>query len=301
MRIAALDLGTNSIRLLIGDFRGGILYILNKSIKTTRLGEGLVDTGCISTNAVARTIDHLKKFNREMEENKTEFYRAVATSAIREAQNGKEFVQEVTFATGLDIDIITGDEEAYLSFQGVTKGLKLKHAPLVVDLGGGSIEFITLKNGVNLAAQSIPIGAVKATEQNLSLQNIQNIISDSYLLAQLKVEAPRPLVFVGGTATTLAAIKLGLHQYNAKLVHGSILNRGEIQEMWQLLQEMPLESRKRVPGLQPERADIILQGILIILIVMDYLGIDRIIVSESDILEGIAWQLYSDNKHKTEK
>lgn len=287
MRYAAIDIGTNSCRLLIAEIREGRLFPLCKKIKTTRLGERLEASGEISFGAVKRAVFCLQEFKSIVDKYEVKIYQAVATSAIREASNRDEFLSLAENRCGLLVKIISGEEEAWLSYWGVKRGLDLKAPPLVADLGGGSTELI-LRNGEQFL-MSLPIGAVKATESNMSPAQIENAVAK--ISKNRERFARNPLVFVGGTATSLVAIKKSLQEYRSDLVHGQVLTREEIAAIYSMLENMPLVRRRELPGLQPERADIILQGILILVAIMDALGKKEITVSDSDLLEGIVWQL----------
>jgi exopolyphosphatase/guanosine-5'-triphosphate,3'-diphosphate pyrophosphatase len=287
MRYGAVDIGTNSCRLLIAeaDAEQG-LNPLHKEMDITRIGEGVSQSGLISAEAMHRTLLTLSRFQEKMQEHGVEKYRAIATSAVREARNGDEFVLRAWEQSMMKVDIVNGEAEAGLSYMGVKQSLKLERSPLVVDLGGGSTEFICPEENLLL---SIALGAVRATEANMYAAQIGQLLIP---LGKIKERFENhPLVLVGGTATTLVSLKLGLEGYNAELVHGAILSRPEIGDLYNLLARMPLALRRRLPGLQSERADIINQGALIVLIIMEVLGKKEIIVSESDLLQGIIWSL----------
>lgn len=289
MRYAAVDIGTNSCRLLIAeaDAEKG-LSSLHKELDTTRVGEGVNQSGLINPDAMERTLLTLSRFWETMQDFRVEKYRAIATSAVREAHNGAEFIRRVRERSRVEVDIVDGQEEAGLSYLGVKQDLKLPRAPLVVDLGGGSTEFICPEEKLLL---SIHLGAVRATEADMYAAQMEELLDP---LGKFKEQLLyRPLVLVGGTASTLVAVKLGLEKYNAELIHGQILSRTEIGDLYNLLEKMPLALRRRLPGLQPERADIINKGALIVLMIMEVLGKKEITVSESDLLQGIIWSLIS--------
>lgn len=283
---AAIDLGTNSCRLLIAG--GQKMVPVARDLRTTRLGEGLTESGVLSINAMEKTLQCLKDFKKTIEQYKVKAYRIIATSAVREANNQREFVEKVRQKTGLAIDVITPEEEARLSYSGVTKGLDLAAAPLVVDLGGGSTEFIHW-NDENRYCASIQVGAVRATEMGLSAVEIVRRLGP--VISQKARFSNSPLVFVGGTATTAVAVKMSLEDYRPELVHGQVMSREELADLYNMVERMPPSLLRRLPGLQPERADIIGRGLLIVLLIVDSLGKTEIIVSESDLLEGIIWEL----------
>lgn len=284
MRKAAIDIGTNSCRLLVADVEEGRYEVIRREINTTRLGQGVNADGVLNPAAIERTIRCLQEFINIVRELGVEWYRAVATSAVREAANRREFTELVYQVCGIAVEVIDGEEEARLSYRGVQGGLSLDVSPLVADLGGGSCEFILLAEKVQLA-MSLPLGAVRATEARYSSEDIRSVLSP--LLPYRDRLRDYPLVLVGGTATTLVAVRLALPEYDSRLVHGQDLSYSEIEAVYQLLCALPLENRRHLPGLQPERADIIPAGALIILEIMQLLNRRRIIISETDILDGI--------------
>lgn len=290
MRLGAIDVGTNSCRLLIAEKKEEKLTPLCRGLETTRLGENLLKTGEIGENALERTCRALNKFKKLLADYGTCRYRAVATSALREAKNRKQVLEAVLLACGIEVEVITGEEEAYLSYLGVEKGLSLEHPPLVADLGGGSTEFILGRSFM----LSLPLGAVRATEGNMDISMMKEVLKP---LVNTGIDFSfYPLVMVGGTATTLAAIKLKLEEYSPSLVHGQVLHYEEILEIYRLLTSLSLEERKKLPGLQPSRADIIPKGVQAVLAIMEVLGKDRIIVSEADLMEGMIWEMLEEQK-----
>ncbi|MEN6327353.1 MAG: Ppx/GppA family phosphatase [Syntrophomonas sp.] len=289
---AAIDIGTNSCRLLIASIQRERLVVLARKLATTRLGEGLNHSGIINPGALERTLLCLEDFNNIMRENQVQSFRAVATSAVREASNRQDLLNQARERLKLDIEIISGNQEAELSYQGVMCSLKFSHLPLVVDLGGGSTEFL-IKDNRDFPL-SLPIGAVRAAEGDMKAQDIADALAP---LAKYKdLLSDYPLVLVGGTASTLVAIKHSLAVYDHDFVHGQVLERREIADIYDMLERMPLRLRQRMPGLQPERADIIPQGAMIVLLIMDMLTKNQITVSDSDLLEAMIWGLYSKDR-----
>lgn len=287
MRYGAVDIGTNSCRLLIAEKKiNQKLIVMCKELDTTRMGEGTSREKKLKDEAIERTIICLQHFQDRMKEFRVEKYRAVATSAVREAGNREDFINRAKTDLDMEIDIIDGNEEAQLSYNGVIRGLDLPGAPLVVDLGGGSTEFMCLEQDLIL---SLPVGAVRAAEADMEAARIIEVLSPLNKLS--KNLKNQPLVIVGGTSTSLMAIKKGLIKYAPEHVHGEKLSRGEIGDLYNLLESMPLDLRRRLPGLQPERADIIHKGALIILVIMEVLGHKEIIVCDTDLLEGIIWSM----------
>ena len=288
MRYAAIDVGSNSCRLLVADINGEKLQPVYRDLQSTRLGEGLNSEKRLSQVAMDRTIKCLQNYGDSISRREVESYRLVATSAVREALNQNEFQAMVRESADFNLEVISAEEEAQLSYLGVKKGLALKQPPLVVDLGGGSCEF-RMEDGRECFSISLPLGVVRATEATLSVVETKAILKK---VADHSVKLKDyPLVLVGGTATTLVAIKLSMEVYDPQQVQGQVLSREEVADLYNLLELMPLNVRRRLPGLQPERADIIPAGAMIILLIMDVLKRQQIIISESDILEGIIRKL----------
>ena len=286
-RYGAIDVGTNSVRLLIASREGEQVVPLHREMETTRIGAGTRATGRLSPAGAARTLAVLRRYRGVLAAWQVGRARAVATSAVREASNGAEFAVRASRVLGFPLEVIGGREEAYLSYQGAARGLPGVERPLVVDIGGGSTELTWLRDG-QLQAHSLPLGAVGVTE-NPSLLDLL----DDYqpLLAELAEQRGITLVGVGGTATTLAAIEQGMTVYDPQRVQGYPLERAAVERIWRRLAGLPLAERRQVAGLQPARADIILAGIRILLEIMRRTGRDRLIVGESDLLYGMVWEL----------
>ncbi len=287
MRYAAIDVGSNSCRLLVADINKGQLQPVYRELRSTRLGEGVNATKKINMAAMKRTRDCLKDYVDSTRRLGVKDFRIVATSAMRDALNRKEFVDLVKQSCGCSLEVISGEEEAQLSYLGVKEGLALT-SPLVVDLGGGSCEF-RIEDGEEVFSLSLPLGAVRATETHLSIADAKTILHPLEKNSDKFKE--HPLVFVGGTATTLVAMKFSMEIYDPQQVHGQKLSREEVADLYNMLELMPLNVRLRLPGLQPERADIIPAGAMIVLLIMDTLKRRQITISESDILDGIIRRL----------
>lgn len=288
MNYAGIDIGTNSCRLLISRISEGQMHILCRDITTTRIGRGLSASGNISPEAADRTLECLLRYQSRIQQADTAEYRMVATSAVREAANRTWFEELCRRKLRQPLEIISGEEEARLTYMGVQKGLQVAAPILVADLGGGSTELIYARGG-EYFAQSLPLGAVRGTEEQ---------ITDSQILSAMMELKPRRdllsdavLVFCGGTATSAVAMKFGLTAYDSRRVHGQRLNRSEISHACEYLRGLPLEKRRAVAGLQPGRADIIVAGLMIMLDLMLALGKEWALVSESDLLEGLIWEM----------
>lgn len=289
MKFAAVDIGTNSCRLLIAEIDGKQqLIAIARGLIQTRLGQGLGLSGGINNGALKKTIACLDNFAGLIRQQEVTVCRAVATSAVRESDNQEMFLQTIGQYFPGRIDIIDGEQEAWLTYQGVRHGLKTAQRPVVVDPGGGSTEVI-LDNEASYI-KSIPLGAVRASESQMKYQDMKKLLLEG--MGDINKLRGYPLVFVGGTATSLAAIKMEMKTYTPELIHGQVLKISEVNQICERLFSSSLEQRKNIPGLQPERADIVPQGARIISIIMSLLEAPEMIVSESDLLEGVIWDLY---------
>lgn len=291
---AAVDIGTNSCRLLIAERKNKKVIPIYRDLKTTRLGEGLAQTGAVKKEAVERTAAALHEFVKIIKDHKVKKIGAAATSAAREASNADFFLHTVKERTGLEVEIISAAEEARLSYLGAVNSIDTEGAsPVVVDIGGGSTEIIYCR-GMELKNTSIDVGSVRCTEKKSKptqiIKELKPVLDD---IISLKDDIN--LIGVGGTVTTLSAIHKRMEVYDSEKIHNSVLLRDVVEQLFFDLFEMPLEERKKVPGLQPERADIISAGALILLLILTYLDINSIIVSEADILHGIIKDLSCEN------
>ncbi|MDO7788036.1 Ppx/GppA phosphatase family protein [Desulforamulus aquiferis] len=299
MRLASIDVGSNSTRFLVAEIKDDSLTLVKSGLITTRLGQGIT-SGLLLENAMERTVSAIEDFINEIKTYNAQKIIVGATSAVRDAANKEVFINLVKNRTGLDLRVLSGEEEARASYQGVLSGVPLSaDATLVLDVGGGSTEIIWPDHkGINYV--SLPVGAVRMTEGGYSEKEIGELLS-SYLHIIRQQEKKLSMVAVGGTATTLAAISLGNKQYQPKLVHGYILSTVEINRIYYMLLDAGQEGRKKIIGLQPQRADIILAGVNIIRKVLEGLSLGEITVSESDILHGLVLKLYQDmSKQKLE-
>lgn len=255
MKFAAVDFGTNSCRLLIAEILAGKgLVPLYRGLYQNRLGQGLSKSGKISEEAIKRTLKCLAEYTELIQKSEVLASRAVATSAVRDADNRDYFLETMTPYFPGAIDIIDGEEEACLTYQGVKHGLNLEQYPVVVDPGGGSTEII-FKQDNSIFIKSLPLGAVRASESQLSREAMLKLLEDG--LEDIDRLRGHPLVLVGGTATSLAAMKMALIEYKPEIVHGQVLSFEEVSDLSRRLFSISLEERKKIPGLQPERADII--------------------------------------------
>jgi len=312
MKLAAVDTGTNSTRLLVSDYNDGKFVTLERKMEITRLGRDLdVNNHFISDDSARKTLKVISDYSRIMKSYKVIKYRAIGTSVLRKAANSKDFISLVEKETGIKIDIISGREEAFLSFYGAVKGANLdssnsEHGPdyriLVIDIGGGSSEFILGDRDCNLEfTGSVDIGCVNLTEKFLDsgkpcmekINQMHGYIEERLesTIASIKRFKPLYVIGVAGTITTLAAIDLKLAKYDSEKIHGHILDRDRIKEIYDFICGMDTEDRKKVTGLDPKRADIIIGGIAIVIEALKMLDCKSIYVSEKDILDGIIYTL----------
>lgn len=300
MKIGAIDIGTNSMRLLIADYINGSLLNREKYVNTTRIGQGVDKQGYIVDEAISRNVNALKEFLDICNKKGCEHVFAMGTSALRDSKNTDEFIRIVKDKTGIDLEIISGLEESNLGFLGVLEGLEEDNKIFVIDIGGGSTEFIIGdKDGIEFA-KSENIGALRMTEKflkdeqinNIEFDNMKNFIKEEIktTLSIIKQKNVKKLVGIGGTITSLSAINQKLEIYSMQKIHNSKLSQKEVEKILQNLINMTLSDKKQLKGLQPKRADIITAGVEILNIIMKELRINEIIVSEYDNLEGLICQ-----------
>ncbi|MCR8746044.1 Ppx/GppA family phosphatase [Romboutsia lituseburensis] len=300
MKIGTIDIGTNSMRLLIGEYKNGKIENRKKFVNTTRIGQGVDKEGYISQEAINRNIDALKEFAKLCNDENCEYVYSMGTSALRDSKNGDEFVQLAKNETGISIDIISGEEESNLGFKGVLEGLEGNNDILVIDIGGGSTEFIIGdREGIKFA-KSENVGALRMTEKFLKIDPVDDLeFNDMYMfieneidktLEYIKEKGIKNLVGIGGTITSLSAMNQDLEIYSMEKIHNSKICKKEIEKILQNLKKMTLSDKKTLKGLQPKRADIITAGVAILNIIMEKLELNEIIVSEYDNLEGLTCQ-----------
>jgi len=308
-RVAAIDCGTNSIRLLITDLDDRVTgrppsEVLRR-MEIVRLGAGVDKTGELSPEAIERTRVALAEYARQIAESGAERVRMVATSATRDAGNRNDFEAMVVDTLGQPADVITGAEEAALSFLGATASLPMMVQPptapyLVVDIGGGSTEFVLGDNSVT-ASLSVDIGCVRLTERHLSTDpptpdEIGAAESDirvalHSVASSIPIEQPLTLIGLAGSVTTVAALALGLAAYEPTAIHHSRISVADVRSTTAGLLTKTRAQRGALPVMHPGRVDVIGAGALILRVVMDAWEIDSVLVSEHDILDGIAASL----------
>jgi exopolyphosphatase/guanosine-5'-triphosphate,3'-diphosphate pyrophosphatase len=300
MRVAAIDCGTNAIRLLIADVSEGRLTDVARRMEIVRLGEGVDRTGLLSPAAIERTRQALLGYAAEIAELGVTRVRMCATSASRDASNAQDFRDMVRGVLGVDPEVITGAEEAQLSFLGAVQGLQADGPFLVYDLGGGSTEFVTGTQTVARAV-SMDIGCVRMTERHLhsdpptpaELAAAEKDITAAVDTALAAVDGHRARTLVGlaGTVTTVAALAHDLESYDSARIHHSRVEAGDVTRVTQGLLRMTVAERLALPVMHPGRADVIGAGALIMQIIQERSGHPFVIASEHDILVGIAFGL----------
>jgi exopolyphosphatase/guanosine-5'-triphosphate,3'-diphosphate pyrophosphatase len=297
MRVAAIDCGTNAIRLLIADTGGDRLTDVARRMEIVRLGEGVDRTGRLAPEAIDRTRLALLGYAAEIAELGIERVRMVATSASRDAQNADDFRGMVRSVLGVDPEVITGDEEARLSFAGAVGGLTADAPYLVVDIGGGSTEFVTGTTAVE-AALSVDVGCVRMTERHLAgdpptaaeIAAAERDVTAAVdrALAVVPGRAAGTLVGLAGSVTTVAALALDLPAYESARIHHARISYDQVAKVTDGLLAATVAQRRALPVMHPGRADVIGAGALILRIVMERSGHTSVVASEHDILDGIA-------------
>ena len=301
MRVAAIDCGTNSIRLLIADIDGSNFREVVRDMEIVRLGQGVDETGQFHPDAIARTLAAVDKFAAEIAKRGVEKIRFCATSATRDATNRHLFVDGVRERLGIELEVISGDEEAALSFAGAIKDLDPSNGPfLVVDIGGGSTEFVFGTSTVE-AARSVNIGCVRMTERHfatdpatseqieLARTDIQAAIAQA--AAVVPITQAKTLVAVAGTATTVAAAALDLPEYDRYAIHLSRISAQQTHDAATMFATSTREQRLALGYMHPGRVDVIAAGSLVLSEIMKATGAIEFVASESDILDGMAFSL----------
>ncbi len=300
-RVAAIDCGTNSIRLLIADISGGKFKEVLRDMEIVRLGQGVDENKSFHPDAINRTLAAVEKFKNQLAGKGVEKIRFCATSATRDAANRDLFIDGVRQILGVEVEVIPGEEEARLSFNGATKELLQSDAPfLVVDIGGGSTEFVYGNKEVEFA-KSVDIGCVRMSERHLKSQPVemgqvaQAIIDIDKAIAQAAVVVPistaKTLVAVAGTATTIAAAALDLETYDRYAIHLSRIPAEKVHKVSAAFQAMTKSEISKLGFMHPGRVDVITAGSLVLSRVMAATGATEFVASESDILDGMAWSL----------
>jgi exopolyphosphatase/guanosine-5'-triphosphate,3'-diphosphate pyrophosphatase len=301
-RVAGIDIGTNSVRLLIAEIDGSSprdakVVPLDRRMRITRLGQGVDKTRALAPEAIERTIAVLREYRAALDELGVTTVRATATSAARDASNRDVFFAAAHDALGVTPELISGEEEAALSFLGATADLDAPAPYLVVDIGGGSTEFV-LGTDAPTGLVSLDMGCVRITEQYLESdppapEELSNAVA---AVRDLVAEVPRvipgateaaTLVGLAGTVTTVAAVELGIPEYDPEKIHHFVLTRDAAEDVFRTLATETAEQRAFNPGLEPGRVDVIVGGTAVLVGIFRTLGFEQILVSESDILDGL--------------
>jgi exopolyphosphatase/guanosine-5'-triphosphate,3'-diphosphate pyrophosphatase len=284
MRVGVIDLGTNSTRLLVADIEDGRVDEVARDTTITRLGEGVDERRILLPTAIARVRNVLSGYRREVEQLAAERVLVLATSSVRDAENGEAFLGEIEWSYGFTTRLLSGEEEAELTRRGVAGGRELDPDALVLDIGGGSTELITGRERI-----SIDMGSVRVTERFLDSDPPAGEELDAAaqavreLLPDLR---PREAIGVAGTITSLAALELG--EYDPRRIHGYHLSRESAEAQLQRLASLSLAERRELPGLDPDRAPVIVAGAVIVVEVMKRYDLFELEVSERDLLHGAA-------------
>lgn len=323
-RVAAIDCGTNSIRLLVAEATApdsasgagatGELKDLDRRMEIVRLGQGVDRTGRLAPEALERTFAVCREYAAVIKGLGAEHLRFVATSASRDAENREDFVRGVVDILGVEPEVITGDQEAEFSFLGATKELAgradLARPFLVVDIGGGSTEFVLGDDSVR-AARSVDVGCVRMTERHLvhggqisdpptdgQIKAIKADIAAALDRAEETVPLREAATLVGlaGSVTTVSAIAQGLERYESEVLHHSRISLATVREITGRLLSSTHAERAAIPVMHPGRVDVIAAGALVLLSIMERTGAAEVVVSEHDILDGIAWHAALDDE-----
>jgi exopolyphosphatase/guanosine-5'-triphosphate,3'-diphosphate pyrophosphatase len=300
-RVAAIDCGTNSIRLLIADIAGDNFKEVLRTMEIVRLGQGVDQNKAFHPDAIDRTLKAVELFRDQIASKGVEKIRFCATSATRDATNRSLFTNGVRDILGIDVEVIPGEEEAELSFIGATKELRQSDSPfLVVDIGGGSTEFVFGSEKVDFA-KSVNIGCVRMSERHLitqppSMAQIAQAIVDidiaiTQAAAVVPITTAKTLVAVAGTATTVAAAALELTDYDRHLIHLSRISSDKVHKVAATFQSMNKDQIASLGFMHPGRVDVITAGSLVLSRIMAATGATEFVASESDILDGMAWSL----------
>jgi exopolyphosphatase/guanosine-5'-triphosphate,3'-diphosphate pyrophosphatase len=303
--LAGIDIGTNTVRLLIADVKDKYNFKeIRSERRITRLGEGLIENGRLMPSAEERTIFVLKEFGEILKGYPVEALTAVATSAVREAENGRKFIDKIKVETDFDVEVISGEEEAGRTFLGVVAGLNNKNGSLLImDIGGGSTEFIVSKNAEVLESISTGLGVVKLTERfvksdpvsEAEIKELNQAIKDELKNLNNRLNGVNNATFVGtaGTITTLAAIDQNLTLYNPLRINNYILKKKSVDRIFDNLKSKTIEERLNIPALEKGREDLIIAGTAIVQITMEAFGFNKMIVCDYGLREGIILDMYN--------
>ena len=284
MRVGVIDLGTNSTRLLVAEVEDGRVDEVARDTTITRLGESVDERRKLLPTAVARVRNVLSGYRRELERLGADRVLVLATSSVRDAENGEAFLGEIEWSYGFTTRLLSGEEEADLTRRGVADGRELDPDALVLDIGGGSTELITEREQI-----SIDMGSVRVTERFLHADppTGEELDAAAHAVRELLPELqPAEAIGVAGTITSIAALELG--EYDPERIDGYRLSRAAVEAQLERLASLPLAERRELPGLDPDRAPVIVAGAVIVDEVLRRYGLDELEVSERDLLHGAA-------------
>ena len=290
MRVAAIDLGTNSTRLLVADVEGDELREVVRRLTITRLGEGVDERRRLLPLPITRVRNCLTDYRRVLEDYGALRTLAIATSSVRDAENGEAFLGEVEWSYGFSTLLLSGDDEAAMMCRGVFAGREHVGDVLLVDIGGGSTELVAVSEG-RPESSSLNVGCVRLTERYLASDPptpSELAAASGYVRELLPHLAPEQAIGVAGTVTTLAALDLGIVHYDPERTHGHRISRDAVDRQLQRLAAMTQDERTRVPGIEPGRAEVIVAGLVVLREVMGTYDLPEIEASERDILHGAA-------------
>ena len=291
-RVAAVDLGTNSTRLLVADVDNGRLDEVSRRLTITRLGEDVDRRRILLPVAVARVRNCLADYRRELESLGAERTLCIATSSVRDAENGEAFLGEIEWSYGFTTRLLSGQEEAAMMIRGLTAGRPPLDDALVVDIGGGSTELVLAADGAVRFATSLDVGCVRITERFLSSDppsRPELAAAGAYVRSLLPELETAEAIGVAGTVTTLATLDLGAAEYDPERTHGHRIPSASVEEQLERLAAMTTEERLTIAGLEPGRAPVIVAGVVVLREIMAAYGLDEIEVSERDVLHGAAF------------
>lgn len=305
-RYAAIDCGTNAIRILIADVVDGRVVDVEREMRTVRLGEGVDATGEFTQAALERTFAACDEYSQLLADNPVDALRFIATSASRDVRNREQFVDGVRERLGVEPEVIAGSEEAELSFLGAVRGIDpslLRDPVLVADIGGGSTEYVlgSAATGTITALTSVNVGCVRMTERHLlsdppTLEEIPAAVADvdAQIEKVMQVIPPGSFeTFVGlaGSVTTVAAMAMDLPEYDAAAIHGSVITRAQVKSVTTRLLDMTRAERAAFGFMHPGRVDVIAGGALVLCRTMQAYDLDEVVAGETDLLDGIVYRL----------
>jgi exopolyphosphatase/guanosine-5'-triphosphate,3'-diphosphate pyrophosphatase len=300
MKIAALDVGTNTVLMLVAE-RGadGNVRRLADLQRITRLGRGVDKTGRLDPESATRTLDTIVEFVDAARAMGAERIVTAATAALRDVSDGADFISTVKARAGIDLEVISGMTEANLSYLAVVHGLQIEPGAklLIVDIGGGSTELIRAEPGRDLEMVSLQIGSVRLTERIVhhdpptasEAEALRGAVDGAIDALGWRMR-PDVMVGIAGTVTTVCAVSLGLKTYDSGAVHGHRLTREEVLRVLSQFGSLGLEARKKIPGLDPGRADVIFAGTMILARVMEKAGVQNVVVSDQGVRWGLVWR-----------